>query len=108
MNTASGDVVFLGVLLLDPAGINLGQTALGSFPEPMVQVDAGFVHSPADHIVADIPGAGEEVTQIASVHGSHSRYSISFDARNLHQAANGVTGQAQVMFQGIFRSVFDL
>lgn len=41
--------------------VELGQTAFAGFLEAVVQMDAGFFHSPADHIVADISGAGEEV-----------------------------------------------
>ena len=41
--------------------VDLGEAAFAGFPEAVVQVDAGFLHSPADHIIADVPGAGEEV-----------------------------------------------
>ena len=50
-----------GLALRTLAVVDLGQTAFGSFPEPVVQVYAGFLHGPADHIIADIPGTGEEV-----------------------------------------------
>ena len=43
------------------AVIKLGQAALAGFPEAVVQVHAGFPHGPADHVVADVPGAGEEI-----------------------------------------------
>ena len=39
------------------AVIELCQAAFAGFPEAVVQVDAGLMHGPADHIVADIPGA---------------------------------------------------
>ena len=35
--------------------VELGKAALAGFPEALVQIDAGFVHSPADHVVADVP-----------------------------------------------------
>ena len=41
--------------------VDLGQTAFTGFPEAVVQIDTGLMHGPADHIVADITGAGEEV-----------------------------------------------
>ena len=40
--------------------VDLRQTALAGFPEAVVQIDAGFVHSPAHHIIADITRACEE------------------------------------------------
>ena len=43
------------------SSIKLGKTAFTGFPEAVVQVNAGFFHGPADHIVADPAGAGEEV-----------------------------------------------
>ena len=41
--------------------IDLRQATFAGFPETVVQVDAGLMHGPADHIIADIPGAGEEI-----------------------------------------------
>ena len=41
--------------------VELGKTAFAGFPETMVQIDTGFLHGPADHVVADVSGAGEEV-----------------------------------------------
>ena len=49
------------------AVVELGQTAFAGFTEPMVQVHAGFLHGPANHIIADIPGAGEEIAEIAGI-----------------------------------------
>ena len=41
--------------------VESSQTALAGFPKTVVQINARLVHSAADHIVADIPGAGEEI-----------------------------------------------
>ena len=52
-------------MILDLTGlaavIELGQAAFAGFAEAVVQVDAGFLHGPADHVIADVPGAGEQV-----------------------------------------------
>ena len=43
------------------AGVDFCQSAFAGFPETVIQIDTGFVHGTADHIIADVPGAGEEV-----------------------------------------------
>lgn len=50
-----------GCFVLFPSGVDLGQTAFAGFTEAVAEIDAGFVHGTAHHIVADIAGAGEEV-----------------------------------------------
>ena len=40
--------------------VNFCQTALTGLPETVVQIDTGLVHGTADHIIADVSGAGEE------------------------------------------------
>ena len=91
------------VCLLAPKGVlyfpslpsvQLGKAAFAGFPKTSVQVDAGFVHGPADHVVADVPGTGEEIAQVAGVHGPHGSHGVPLDAGDLHQAADGVAGQA--------------
>ena len=72
--------------------IDLCQTAFTGFPEAVVQIDTGLMHGPADHIVADITGAGEEIAEIAGVHGPHGGNGITLDTGNLYQTANGVAG----------------
>jgi hypothetical protein len=37
------------------------QTALAGFPKLVVQVNAGVMHGTADHIIADITGAGKKI-----------------------------------------------
>ena len=51
------------MLLFSPfvPGIELGKAALAGFAEAVVEVDARLVHGTADHVIADIPGAGEEI-----------------------------------------------
>ncbi len=80
--------------------IELGQSAFAGFPEAVVQVDACLLHGPADHIVAYVSGAGEEVAQVAGVHGPDGGDGVAFDAGDLHQAADGVAGETQVMLHG--------
>ena len=41
--------------------VDLGQAAFAGFTETVVQIDAGLMHGPADHVVADVTGAGEEI-----------------------------------------------
>ena len=54
----------------DPfAVIEPGEAALAGLPESVIQVDAGFPHGAAYHVVADVSGAGEEIAQIAGIHG---------------------------------------
>ena len=54
-----------------PAGpaavIEPGQAAFGGLFVLMGEVEAGFVHGFADHVVADISGAAEAVAQVAGV-----------------------------------------
>ena len=42
------------------SGVDLCQAAFAGFPETVIQIDAGLVHGTADHVIADVPGAGEE------------------------------------------------
>lgn len=55
-----GLAVFLFVGLF-AAVIDAGQATFAGFPELVVQVDTGVVHSAAYHIVADITRSGEEI-----------------------------------------------
>ena len=50
------------------ACVDLSQAAFAGFTETMVQIDAGFVHGTANHIIADVSRAREEIAQIAGVH----------------------------------------
>jgi len=51
-----------GLFSVDPlAVVELGKAAFAGFPEPMIQIHAGFLHGPADHVVADVTGAGQEI-----------------------------------------------
>ena len=43
------------------SGIDLSQTAFAGFTEAVIKIDTGFVHSSADHIVADVTGTGKEI-----------------------------------------------
>ena len=90
------------------AVVELCQTALAGFTETVVEVDAGFVHGAADHIIADIPGAGEEITEIAGIHGAIRCDCVALDAGNLHQTADGIAGQTQVMLHSHFCGIFYL
>ena len=51
------DLVFADLL----AVIELCQSTFAGFTEAVIQMDAGFLHGPADHVIADISGAGEEI-----------------------------------------------
>ena len=41
--------------------VELGEAPFAGLPEAVVKVDAGLLHGPAHHVIADVPGAGEEV-----------------------------------------------
>ena len=72
--------------------VDLGQAALAGLPEAVAQIDAGIVHSPADHIVADVTGAGEVITQVTGVHCAHGGYCVALNAGDLNKTADGVAG----------------
>ena len=98
----------VGSAVLFSSGVELGQTAFAGFAETVVQVDAGLLHGPADHIVADVTGAGEEVAEVAGIHSPDGGNGVALDAGDLHQAADGVAGEAQMMLHGNFRGIFHL
>ena len=90
------------------AVVELCQAAFAGFAEAVVEVDAGFMHGAADHIIADITGACEEIAEVAGIHGAVGGNGITFDAGNLYQTADGVAGQAQMMLHGDFGCIFHL
>ena len=47
--------------MLLSSGVEFGKAAFAGFTEAVVQVDTGFLHGTADHVIADVSGAGEEV-----------------------------------------------
>lgn len=79
-------------LFSSPPVIQPGKASFAGFPEAVIQVDAGFLHGPAHHVVADVPGAGEVVAQVAGIHGPHGGNRIALNARDLYKAADRVTG----------------
>ena len=42
--------------------VELGKSTFAGLPKTVVQIDTGFLHGTADHIVADAAGAGKEIT----------------------------------------------
>ena len=82
------------------SGVDLGQAAFAGFAEAVAQVDAGLVHGPADHVVADVTGTGEEVAHVAGVHGPQGGHGIALDAGDLDETADGVAGQTQMVLHG--------
>ena len=54
-----------GAGILDLSGtfpvIQPGEAALAGFLILVAQIQARFLHGPADHVIADVPGTGEEV-----------------------------------------------
>ena len=71
-------------------------------------MDAGFLHGPADHVIADVSRAGEEIAHVAGVHGPQGGNGVALDAGDLHQTADGVAGQAQMVLHGDFCGVLHL
>ena len=88
--------------------IELGEAAFAGFAEPVVKVHAGFLHGAANHIIADIPGAGKEIAQIAGIHGPDGGYGITLDAGDLDEAADGIAGQSQMMLHCHLGGIFHL
>ncbi|MCY1411898.1 hypothetical protein D9M71_272940 [compost metagenome] len=73
-----------------------------------MHVGTGVAHG-ADH-----PVQGNEVLAVTAqghlcgVDGFHGGDCVAFDARHLHQTANRVAGEAEVVFQADFGGVFQL
>ena len=99
--------VILSVRLLF-TGVDFCQTAFTGFTESVVQIDTGFMHSTANHIIANAPGTGEEVAEVAGVHGAHGGYGVTLNTGDLNKTADRITGQTQVVLHGNFGSVFHL
>ena len=76
------------------AVVDFCQTAFTGLTEAVIQIHTGLLHGTAHHIITDIPGAGQEVAEVAGVHSPHSRNGIAFNTRYLHQAANGICVQS--------------
>ena len=51
-------LLWISVEILLFSGVDLSQTTFAGLTEAVVQVNTGLVHSAADHIVADVSGAG--------------------------------------------------
>ena len=88
--------------------VDLGKAAFAGFAEAVVQIDAGLVHSTADHIIADITGACQEEAQVAGIHSAHCSHGISFNTGDLHQTTDGVTGQTQMVLHRSLSRVLHL
>ena len=74
----------------------------------MIQINAGFVHGAADHVIADISGAGEKIAEIAGIHGSHGGYCVALDTGDLYQTTDWVAGKTQVVFHCHFSGILYL
>ena len=88
--------------------VEAGQAAFTGFFVLVAQVQAGFIHGLDHDIKADASGTVQEVSQVTSVHSTHSSNGISFDAGDLHQTADGVAGQTQVMLHSHFSGILHL
>jgi len=72
-----------------------------------MHVAAGLVHGPDGLVqVDDLGGGVAEGGHEVGVVGLDRAHGVALDAGDLHVAAHGVAGQAQVVFQGDFCSVF--
>ena len=100
--------MFFSGVLFSPALKHLGQPALRGFAEALVHADSRFVHRANDDVKGDALRIPEETGQIAGVKSPPRGDRVALNARHLHQPANRVAGQAEVMFQGDFRRVLDL
>ena len=74
----------------------------------MGKIAPGLVHGANDEIEGDLPAAGEEIGKAESVDGAHGGDGIAFDAGDLDKAADGVTGETEMVFHRDFGGVLDL
>ena len=86
------------LILFFPSVIQLGKAALAGFPEAVIQIDAGLPHGAAHHVVADVPGAGEKIAQIAGVHGADCGDGVALDAGDLRRNKQWITQKSPCGF----------
>lgn len=84
------------------------QATLRRFPIAVAQVLSRFLHGDDNLIQGNLSRVAQEGGEVDGVDGTHGGYSVPFNARDLHQAADGVTGEPQMVLNGDLRGVFDL
>ena len=62
-------------------------------------MDARLIHGLDYHVKADIARIAQEPGQVAGIERPHGRHGVALDAGNLHQTADGIAGQPQMMLQ---------
>ena len=94
--------------LSPPALKHLGQAAFRGFAEALVHADTRFIHRAYDDVEGDTLRIPEEAGQIAGIHSPPRGNRVALNTGHLHQSANRVAGQAEMVLQGDFRRVLDL
>ena len=88
--------------------IVFSEAALGCFAVEERQVAAGFIHGGDDFVERHAVTAIGECREDVGVECSGGGEGITFDARNLHQAADRVASHAEVVLKSHLAGVFDL
>lgn len=85
-----------------------GEAAAGGFFVDGGEVVAGLLHDFDNAVEGDgVAAVGEGGVEVG-VESAGGGVGVAFDARNLHEAADGVAGEAEVVFKTHFGGVFDL
>ena len=84
------------------------KSAFGSFLVKIGHIASGFHHRTHDLVKRDHSRVGKEVGKRYRIDGAHRGNRISLNAGDLHQTADGIAGQAQVVLQGDLGGVLDL
>ena len=88
--------------------IQLGEPSFRRLPVMVRDIAPGLVHGLDNHIERDFAGIGQKVRQTDRVDRTHRGDSVAFDARDLHQPADWVTGQAEMVLHRDFGGVLNL
>src|SRR6185312_14659290 len=84
------------------------QTAAAGFLVLVLHVAAGVAHGLDDLVEADAVLAVALQRHATGVDGFHRAHRVAFDAGDLHQAADRVAGEAEVVFHADLGRVLDL
>ena len=85
-----------------------GKSAAGGFFVFLHHVAPGFLHGLDDLVERDEVLAIGVHGEAGGVDGLDGGHGVAFDAGDLHEPADGVAGEAEVVFHADLGSVFDL
>ena len=101
----TGFILLLGLSALDDVE---GEAGERGFFVARLHVEAGLVHGGDDLVEREFVVAGFVHGHAAGVDGFDCAHAVAFDAGNLHEAADGVAGHAEVVLHGDLGGVLDL